>query len=136
MPRETSNRSVGHGSLLSRCRPRIALAAIVGVWLFSIQHRFETTLWARQSAWHPVSAALEGSSYLELPRLLQWFTGNIGFHHVHHLNSRIPNYRLEACHDAIPAMKTAFVMKPWHGLKAWRGALWDEDTARMVPIPR
>ena len=114
----------------------IAIAAIVGVWLFSIQHRFETALWARQPAWHPVSAALEGSSYLELPRLLQWITGNIGFHHVHHLNPRIPNYRLEACHEAIPALQTAFVMKPWRAMKSWRAALWDEETARMVPIPR
>jgi len=128
--------TLGFGPVLLIQGTVIALAAIVGVWLFSIQHRFETALWARQATWHPVTAALEGSSYLELPPLLQWFTGNIGFHHVHHLNSRIPNYRLEACHDAIPAMKTAFVMKPWHGLKAWRGALWDEDTARMVPIPR
>ena len=114
----------------------IGIAAIVGVWLFSIQHRFETALWARQPAWHPVSAALEGSSYLKLPRLLQWITGNIGFHHVHHLNPRIPNYRLEACHEAIPALQTAYVMTPWRGLKAWRAALWDEETARLVPIPR
>ena len=128
--------TLGFGPVLLIQGSVIALAAIVGVWLFSIQHRFETALWARQAAWHPVSAALQGSSYLELPPLLQWFTGNIGFHHVHHLNPRIPNYRLEACHDAIPALQTAFVMRPWDGLKAWRGALWDEERARLVPIPR
>ena len=116
--------------------PVLALGAIVGVWLFSVQHRFEDALWARQPAWRPVSAAIEGSSYLELPPVLQWFTGNIGFHHVHHLNPRIPNYRLEACHDAVPALQAAFVMKPWHALKSWRAALWDEGEARMVPIPK
>jgi omega-6 fatty acid desaturase (delta-12 desaturase) len=128
--------ALGFGPVLLIQGTVISIAAIGGVWLFSVQHRFETTLWARQPAWHPVSAALEGSSYLELPPLLQWITGNIGFHHVHHLNPRIPNYRLEACHEAIPALQTAFVMKPWHGLKAWRAALWDEETARMVPFPR
>jgi omega-6 fatty acid desaturase (delta-12 desaturase) len=114
----------------------LALGAIVGTWLFSIQHRFESSLWTHQAAWHPVSAAIEGSSYLKLPRLLQWFTGNIGFHHVHHLNPRIPNYRLEACHDATPALQAAFIMKPWFALKSWRAALWDEGTGRMVPMPR
>ncbi len=112
------------------------VAAMVGVWLFSIQHRFEQAIWSRQAAWHPVSAALGGTSYLELPRLLQWFTGNIGFHHVHHLNSRIPNYRLEACHAENPAFQSAYVMKPWLSLQAWRAPLWDERSSRMVPFPR
>jgi omega-6 fatty acid desaturase (delta-12 desaturase) len=128
--------ALGFRAVLLVQAPVLALGAIVGVWLFSVQHRFEEALWTRQPAWHPVSAAIEGSSYLELPGLLQWFTGNIGFHHVHHLNPRIPNYRLEACHDATPALQTAFVMKPWHALKSWRASLWDEGTARMVPIPR
>ncbi|GGF48250.1 fatty acid desaturase [Aliidongia dinghuensis] len=128
--------ALGFRTVLLVQGPVLALGAIVGVWLFSVQHRFEDALWTRQPAWHPVSASIEGSSYLELPALLQWFTGNIGFHHVHHLNPRIPNYRLEACHDATPALQTAFVMKPWHALKSWRAALWDEGTARMVPIPK
>jgi len=114
--------------------PIIIITAIAGVWLFSVQHRFEAALWARQPTWHPVSASLQGSSYLELPRLFQWLTGNIGFHHVHHLNPRIANYRLEACHRATPGLQTAYVMKPWHGWKAWRAALWDERTRRMVPF--
>jgi omega-6 fatty acid desaturase (delta-12 desaturase) len=116
--------------------PIIAIAATVGVWLFSVQHRFESALWARQQSWHPVSASLEGSSYLELPPILQWFTGNIGFHHIHHLNPRIPNYRLEECHKASPALRQVYVMKPWQGLRAWRAALWDEKTGRMVPFAR
>ena len=128
--------ALGFRSVLLVQVPVLALGAIVGVWLFSVQHRFEDALWARQAAWHPVSAAIEGSSYLKLPRLLQWITGNIGFHHVHHLNPRIPNYRLEDCHDASPALQAAFVMKPWRALRSWRASLWDEQSARMVPIPR
>jgi omega-6 fatty acid desaturase (delta-12 desaturase) len=126
--------TVGFRSMVMVQLPIVIIASTIGVWLFSVQHRFEQALWARQDAWHPVSASLEGSSYLELPRILQWFTGNIGFHHAHHLNPRIPNYRLEACHKAIPALQTAYVMKPWRGLKAWRAALWDERTGRMVPL--
>ena len=83
--------TVGFWSVVIVQVPIIAIAATIGVWLFSVQHRFESALWARQQTWHPVSASLEGSSYLELPRILQWFTGNIGFHHIHHLNPRIPN---------------------------------------------
>jgi acyl-lipid omega-6 desaturase (Delta-12 desaturase) len=128
--------ALGFKAVLLVQAPVLALGAIVGVWLFSVQHRFEDALWTRQAAWHPVSAAIKGSSYLKLPRVLQWFTGNIGFHHVHHLNPRIPNYRLEACHDASPALQTAFVMKPSYALKSWRASLWDEQTARMVPVPR
>ena len=72
--------------------PALVLASIVGVWLFSVQHRFEDSLWARQTDWTPAGAALRGSSWLRLPLILQWFTGNIGFHHVHHLLPRVPNY--------------------------------------------
>ena len=104
----------------------LMIAAMVGVWLFSVQHRFEQALWMREQSWHPVAAAIEGSSYLKLPRVLQWFTGNIGFHHVHHLNPRIPNYRLEACHVASPALRLASVISAWQGLGAWRSALWDD----------
>jgi omega-6 fatty acid desaturase (delta-12 desaturase) len=82
--------------------PIMVLASMTGVWLFSVQHRFESALWARQTEWNPTDAALEGSSHLELPRLLRWFTGNIGFHHIHHLNPRIPNYHLKECHEYVP----------------------------------
>jgi omega-6 fatty acid desaturase (delta-12 desaturase) len=116
--------------------PIAAIAAITGVWLFSVQHRFEGTLWARQDVWHPVPAALEGSSYLKLPAILKWFTGNIGFHHIHHLNSGIPNYRLEACHQADVRFQTVSVMTVWQGLSAWRSGLWDERIGRMVPFVR
>jgi acyl-lipid omega-6 desaturase (Delta-12 desaturase) len=92
----------GIGPMVLVQLPVIAIAGIVGVWIFSVQHRFENALWARQDSWDPTAAALHGSSYLHLPRVLQWFTGNIGFHHLHHLVPRIPNYRLQACHLAPP----------------------------------
>lgn len=107
-------------------------ASIVGVWLFSLQHHFEGTRWARHDAWDPVTAAIKGSSFLRLPRVLQWLTGSIGFHHVHHLAPRIPNYRLEACHNAHPAFATARVLGLREGLRASRYALWDEAQDRMV----
>jgi omega-6 fatty acid desaturase (delta-12 desaturase) len=112
--------------------PVVAVASVAGVWLFSLQHRFEGVVWARQPDWNPVKAAIEGSSYLKLPRLLQWFTGNIGFHHIHHLNPRIPNYRLEACHDAVPGLQRVRTLSWRDGLAATRLALWDEDARRAV----
>jgi omega-6 fatty acid desaturase (delta-12 desaturase) len=107
-------------------------ASIIGVWLFSLQHHFEATHWARHADWNPVDAALRGTSFLRLPRLLQWLTGNIGFHHVHHASPRVPNYRLEACHDAHPAFAVAPVLTLADGLRASRHALWDEARGRMV----
>jgi omega-6 fatty acid desaturase (delta-12 desaturase) len=113
--------------------PVITIAGIVGVWIFSVQHRFENALWARQDCWDPTQAALHGSSYLHLPRVLQWFTGNIGFHHLHHLVPRIPNYRLQACHLARPDISSeATALSFGQALLAVRYALWDEDTGRMV----
>jgi acyl-lipid omega-6 desaturase (Delta-12 desaturase) len=107
-------------------------ASIIGVWLFSVQHRFEHTHWAPRGEWRFGDAALLGSSYLRLPRVLQWFTGNIGFHHIHHLDPRIPNYRLPACHDANPALRTGPSMTLRSALGQWRYALWDEVRERMV----
>jgi omega-6 fatty acid desaturase (delta-12 desaturase) len=107
-------------------------ASIAGVVLFSLQHHFEGARWARHDVWDPVKAALRGSSFLRLPRLLQWLTGSIGFHHVHHLAPRIPNYRLEACHHAHPAFAEVRVLSIREGLRASRYALWDEECDRMV----
>ena len=110
----------------------IVPASIVGVWLFSLQHHFDGTHWARHAHWDPVDAALRGSSFLRLPRLLQWVTGNIGFHHIHHASPRVPNYRLEACHSAHPGFTVASVLTLADGLRASRHALWDEGRGRMV----
>ena len=112
--------------------PVISLAAVLGVWLFSLQHRFKHSVWMRRQDWDPKMASMKGSSYLKLPKLLQWFSGSIGFHHVHHLDIRIPNYRLEACHNSLTDMGTLTVLRIANGLVAWRYALWDEARGRMV----
>jgi len=109
--------AVGFVPVLLVQLPVMVVASIIGVWLFAVQHRFEDSRWARQDQWSFSGAALEGSSVLKLPRLLQWFTGNIGFHNVHHLAPRIPNYRLERC---------------YRDLSAIRLALWDEERQRLV----
>lgn len=107
-------------------------ASIAGVWLFSVQHRFEGVRWERHDAWDAVTASLEGSSFLRLPWPLRWFTGALGFHHVHHLAPRVPNYRLAACHAAHPAFATARVVTLREALSAPRHVLWDEAAACMV----
>jgi len=112
--------------------PTIALASIAGAWLFSVQHRFEEAQWARQEQWNVVQASLEGSSCLRLPRMLQWLTGSIGFHHVHHLSARVPNYRLAACHDAHPALGRVTTLTLRDALRAPCFVLWDEEHGRMV----
>ncbi len=112
-------------------------ASTAGVWLFSVQHRFEESEWLRRAEWTPMRAALNGSSYLKLPRVLQWFSGNIGFHHIHHLLPRVPNYRLEACHEALLAGGGAVRMLTLaEAVRAPSFALWDEASARMVKFPR
>lgn len=115
--------------------PTVAIASIIGVWLFSVQHRFEDALWARQEHWSQVQASLQGSSHLSLPRLLQWFTGNIGFHHIHHLSARVPNYRLEECHAARCEFQAATTLTFWQAIRAPCYALWNEEAGCMVPFP-
>jgi len=111
----------------------IAVASIIGVWMFSIQHRFEDAVWARQEKWNAPEAALLGSSFLRLPAVLQWFTGSIGYHHLHHLAPRIPNYRLEACQHAFASLlPTDNALTIRQALGAARYTLWDETTGRMV----
>lgn len=112
--------------------PVMAVAAILGVWLFTLQHRFAGAHWSGRGDWRYVDAALDGSSWFDLPRALRWLTGNIGFHHVHHLGQRIPNYRLAAAHDAVQALRAV----PRLGLRAGLAApwlvLWDEAAGRLV----
>jgi omega-6 fatty acid desaturase (delta-12 desaturase) len=112
--------------------PVTILASIVGVWLFTVQHRSDSIVWAREGDWNTLTASLVGSTYLRLPRLLQWFTGNIGLHHVHHLNSKIPNYRLQQAHDAIRDSRNIPVMTLFQAFKAMFYVLWDERLRRMV----
>ena len=115
--------------------PILVITSIIGVWLFSVQHRFEEAQWARQAEWNAVQASLHGSSYLKLPRVLQWFTGNIGYHHVHHLAARMPNYRLQECHEARPELGAVTTLTLWEALLAPCYALWDEEGGRMVRFP-
>jgi acyl-lipid omega-6 desaturase (Delta-12 desaturase) len=112
--------------------PPALLAASAGVWLFYVQHQFEDTYWQSTDDWSYADAALRGSSHLRLPKLLQFFTGNIGLHHVHHLSARIPNYNLQRAHDENPIFHDVPTLSLWDGLRAVRLKLWDEDRGRLV----
>jgi acyl-lipid omega-6 desaturase (Delta-12 desaturase) len=112
--------------------PVMVVASILGVWLFSLQHRFETARWARREEWDATNASMEASSWLGLPPILQWLTGNIGFHHVHHLNPRVPNYRLSAAHAAVQALWPVEPLSLMGGLRAPWLTLWDEASGRLI----
>ncbi|MEO3429591.1 fatty acid desaturase [Pelagibius sp. CAU 1746] len=112
--------------------PVLVIASIIGVWLFSVQHRGERTLWSRHAAWDPTTAALKSSTYLRLPKVLQWFTGNIGFHHIHHLNPRVPNYWLQECHKRIATFCDVPTLSFLESLRALNFVLWDEKRGRMM----
>jgi omega-6 fatty acid desaturase (delta-12 desaturase) len=124
--------ALGYRQVAAVQLPVMVCASIVGVWLFSVQHRFEGALWAPEGSWNFCAASLKSTSYLRLPRLLQWFTGNIGFHHVHHINPRIPNYRLEECHKANIGLEVAPQLTFAAALRALRYTLWDSDRGRLV----
>jgi omega-6 fatty acid desaturase (delta-12 desaturase) len=104
-----------------------ALAGALGLWLFYVQHQFQGAYWSRSAAWNHTAAALQGSSFYKLPRVLQWFTGNIGFHHIHHLSPRIPNYHLQRCHEADPFFGTITPVTLFGSLKCLSHRLWDEQ---------
>ena len=108
------------------------LAASIGVWLFYVQHQFERTHWAKAGAWDFHQAALEGSSYFHLPGVMRWFTANIGAHHVHHLCSRIPNYRLAECLKRYPELRQINRVTLWTSLKCLPLTLWDEEQRCLV----
>ncbi len=113
----------------------VIVAGSAGVWLFYVQHQFEGVYWERGQDWDYEKAALQGSSYYQLPRLLQWFSGNIGFHHIHHLSPRIPNYHLEKCHRSEPLFQTVQPVTLLSSLKSLSFRLWDEKRRRMVGYP-
>ena len=112
--------------------PIIMLGAAIGSWLFFVQHQYEHTYWQPHASWDFTRSAFEGSSYYRLPRVLQWFTGNIGFHHIHHLESRIPNYNLPTCYDDVPEFREAVTLGMRDSLRCTRLKLWDEHLQRMV----
>jgi len=123
---------VGLNAFLLIQLPITIIASSAGTWLFFVQHQYEDTYWANEGAWDYTLAALQGSSYYKLPKILQWFTGNIGFHHIHHLSPRIPNYLLEKCHDENPMFQETVVLTLRSSLKSIILGLWDEDQNKLI----
>ena len=123
---------IGWRPLLLVYGPAMYLAAAAGIWLFYVQHQFEGAYWKGHADWDYATAAIRGSSYLRLPAVLQWFTGNIGLHHVHHLGPRIPNYALERCHDENPLFHDVTVITLAQSVRTLRLTLWDEARERLV----
>lgn len=123
---------IGWWTVLKLYVPVFMISGAAGIFLFYVQHQFEDAYWDRKPIWEYPVAALYGSSYFKLPRVLQWFSGNIGLHHVHHLSPKIPNYALQSCHDDNPAFQqvvTLSLRDSWHTLKL---RLWDEEQKRMI----
>lgn len=112
--------------------PAFYVAGAAGIWLFYVQHQFEDAHWKRHEDWDYATAAVMGSSHLNLPALLHWFTGHIGLHHVHHLGPKIPNYRLKKAHDENPIFHAAPVLTMWTAWRTLRLTLWDEESGRMI----
>jgi omega-6 fatty acid desaturase (delta-12 desaturase) len=123
---------IGWWTVLKLYLPVFMISGSAGIFLFYVQHQFEDAYWDRKPVWEYPVAALYGSSYFKLPRVLQWFSGNIGLHHVHHLSPKIPNYALQSCHDENPAFQQVVTLTlgdSWHTLQL---KLWDEDRKRMI----
>ncbi len=125
---------LGLKTLLLVHLPIVLISGTAGVWLFYVQHQFEDTYWDRDGSWTVDRAAFEGSSYFHLPKVLQWFSGNIGFHHIHHLAMKVPNYRLEECFNSSPRLQQAPRLTMLTSLRCASLALWDENTKRLVPF--
>jgi omega-6 fatty acid desaturase (delta-12 desaturase) len=122
----------GFAHLLFVAVPIVVLAAAAGGWMFFIQHQFDGVYWAHDGDWDFQSAAVLGSSYYALPDIINWFTGHIGLHHIHHLNSKIPNYRLQECLEAVAEFKSLNRLTLLDSLKCVRLKLWDEDRQSLV----
>lgn len=112
--------------------PIVSISGTLGIWLFYVQHQYELVYWENHPEWDPMKAALEGSSYYKLPKIMQWFTGNIGLHHLHHLRPRIPNYYLQACFDNTPALHNVETLTFVTSLKSLFLNLWDERNRKLV----
>ena len=114
----------------------IMIASAAGVWLFYVQHQFEDAYWERHADWDYTAAALQGSSFYQLPDVLRWLSGNIGYHHIHHLSSRIPNYNLKRCHDNHPIFKQVTPITLFGSIQTARFRLWDEQLRKLVSFVR
>ncbi len=112
--------------------PVLFIAGVLGIWLFYVQHQFEDVYWMRQDQWNMVDAAMKGSSFYRLPGILQWFAGNIGFHHIHHLRPTIPNYNLQACFREVPEVRKVKPITLPGSFKSLFMNLYDEDRKRMI----
>ncbi|MBT9559819.1 MAG: fatty acid desaturase [Myxococcales bacterium] len=124
--------TVGPLALLGVALPMAAIAGTLGLWLFYVQHHYPDSYWGKGKQWDYTRAALEGSSFLKLPKWAQFFSGNIGFHHIHHLAPKVPNYKLEACNDAVPAFKAVEPLTLSDALKGLSLTLVDDETMRWV----
>jgi acyl-lipid omega-6 desaturase (Delta-12 desaturase) len=123
---------LGWSNFLLVQAPTLMLAGSAGIWLFYVQHQFEDAYWQDTGSWSYADAALRGSSYLKLPKILQFFSGNIGLHHVHHLNARIPNYNLQRAHNENAIFHDVPTLSLLDGMRTVRLKLWDEDRGRLV----
>src|SRR5262245_36470522 len=112
--------------------PAMLIAGAMGVWLFYVQHQFEDTYWAKGAEWDYATAAVEGSSFYRLPRVLNWFTGSIGFHHVHHLSPKIPNYLLRKAHEENQLFSRAKVLTMAESIRTFSLKLWDEESRKLI----
>jgi omega-6 fatty acid desaturase (delta-12 desaturase) len=126
--------TLGPLAVLLGCLPVALLAATIGVWLFYIQHQFENVYWEPRENWDFCAAALTGSSFYDLPQPLRWLTANIGFHHIHHLSSKIPNYKLRKCHVENPAFQAVPHLTLLGSLRCAHLALWDPERRSLVPF--
>lgn len=124
--------AIGVGTFLIIQLSILYIAAISGLWLFYLQHQYEDVAWFRSKDWNYRTVALKGSSFVKFPKLLQWFSGNIGFHHIHHLNARIPNYYLNTCYREISVFKEVKPVTFLMSLKSLKLRLWDEQIQKMV----
>ena len=127
---------IGFGTLIAIYLPILLVTSWVGGWLFFVQHQFEDAYWERNENWSTQEAALNGSSYYALPKVLQWFAGNVGLHHIHHLCSQIPNYKLQDCMNDKPILKDISKLTFYESLQCTRLKLWDEQKNKLVSIPR
>jgi len=124
--------AIGWQAFLLVQLPIFWISGAAGIWLFYVQHQFEDSYFENEDEWSYVKAAVEGSSYYQLPKLLQWLTGNIGFHHVHHLNPKVPNYRLEDAHNGVSPLQHATTVTLSTSFRAISFKLWDERNKAFV----
>ncbi|GIP59663.1 fatty acid desaturase [Paenibacillus sp. FSL W8-0186] len=124
--------AIGWQAFLLVQLPIFFVSGMLGIWLFYVQHQFEHSYFEHDEEWEYVNAAVEGSSYYKLPKILQWITGNIGFHHVHHLSPKVPNYNLEKAHEATPPLQKATTITIRTSLKSLRFRLWDERSKTFI----